>query len=165
MATMKRPYQVTASILFALSVLIAVESLKLKYYTSLGPGPGFFSFWLSLCLGGLAIAMFLQASGGRAGPRPPDFKPSRLGILRALAMCTAWVWAVAMLEWLGFRLTMAVFFPFLLLTLGRVRRPLVVLIGLAGSVGAFYVFTQALNVPLPVGPWDAIFEPIDNLFY
>ena len=165
MPTMKRPYQVTALALFGLSVLIGFESLQLKYYTTLGPGPRFFPFWLALCLAALSVVMFFQAIFKPAEPRPEDFRQSRIGFLKALAMCAAWVWAVVMLERLGFRLTMLVFFPFLLLTLGHVRWYLVVLIGLAGSIGAFYVFTQTLSVPLPTGPLDGVFEPLDRLFY
>ena len=165
MLTMKRPYQITSVILFVLSGYIVVESLKLKYYTPLGPGPGFFPFWLSLCLAALAIVMFYQATFRSSDPRPADFVDSRLGYFRAFAMCAAWVWAVAMLERLGFRLTMLVFFPFLLLTLGRVKWYLVIVISLLGSIVAFYVFSIALSVPLPAGPFDVIFKPIDDVFY
>jgi putative tricarboxylic transport membrane protein len=165
MLTMKRPYQVTASILFVLSVLIAYESLQLKYYTSLGPGPGFFPFYLSLCLAALSVVMFYQATFKKSDPCPEDFFESRLGYLRALGICVAWIWAAAMLERLGYRLTMLVFFPFLLLALGRVRWYMIVLITLLGSIVTFYVFTIQLSAPLPVGPLDGIFEPIDNLLY
>ena len=89
MPTMKRPYQITAILLFVLSGCIAIESLKLKYYTPLGPGPGFFPFWLSLCLAALAIAMFYQATFKSSDSRPADFVDSRLGYFRAFAMCAA----------------------------------------------------------------------------
>lgn len=165
MPTMKRPYQITASILFILSALIIYESLQLKYYTSLGPGPGFFPFWLALCLAVLSVVMFYQATFKNTDPRPDDFIDSRLGYMRALGMCVAWIWAAAMLERLGYRLTMMVFFPFLLLTLGRVRWHLIALITLLGSIVTFYVFSIHLSAPLPVGPFDWIFEPIDHLLY
>ena len=165
MPTMKLPYKLTALVLFLVSVLIAYESLQLKYYTTLGPGPGFFPFWLSLCLAALSVLMFYQATSGKSDPRPEDFIESRLGYLRALAICVAWIWAAAMLERLGYRLTMLVFFPFLLLALGRVRWYMIVLITLLGSIVTFYVFTLQLSAPLPVGPLDGIFEPIDNLLY
>ena len=165
MLTMKRPYQITASILFVLSTLIIYESLQLKYYTPLGPGPGFFPFWLSLCLAVLSLVMFYQASFKKSDPRVEDFIDSRLGYMRALCICVAWIWAAAMLERLGYRLTMLIFFPFLLLTLGRVRWHMIVLITLLGSIVTFYVFSIKLSAPLPVGPFDWIFEPIDSLLY
>jgi putative tricarboxylic transport membrane protein len=165
MPTMKRPYQITALILLILSALISYESLQLKYYTRLGPGPGFFPFWISACLAVLAIVMFYQATFRKSDPRPDDFFDSRLGYLRAIGMCVAWIWATIMLERLGYRLTMLVFFPFLLLTLGRARWYMIVLVTLMGSVAIFYIFTISLSAPLPVGPFDGIFEPIDNLLY
>jgi len=165
MLTMKRPYQLTALVLFFFSGLIAYESLQLKYYTPLGPGPGFFPFWLSLCLAALAVAIFYQATFKKAAPRPADFVDTRVGYLRAFTMCTAWIWATLMLERLGYRLTMLVFFPLLLLSLGRVKGFLVILISILGSVVAYYVFSIFLSVPLPVGPLDWVFEPIDDLLY
>jgi putative tricarboxylic transport membrane protein len=165
MPTMRRPYQRTALVLFALSVFVAYESFQLKYYTTLGPGPGFFPLWLSLCLAILSIAMFSQAVSGKSDPRPEDFIDSRLGYLRALAICVAWTWAAAMLERLGYRLTMLVFFPFLLLTLGRVRWYTIVLVTILGSIVTFYVFSIQLSAPLPVGPLDRVFEIIDDLLY
>ncbi|HSV93075.1 MAG TPA: tripartite tricarboxylate transporter TctB family protein [Desulfobacterales bacterium] len=162
MPTMKRPYQLTALVLFFLSGVIAYESLQLKYYTTLGPGPGFFPLWLSLALAALAVAMFYQSTFRDSGPRPADFWDSKKGYLRAFAMCIAWIWATVMLERLGYRLTMLVFFPLLLLTLGRVRWWAVILISLLGSVAAFYVFSLGLSVHLPVGPFDGIFEAIDD---
>lgn len=165
MRTMKRPYQLTALALFLLSGLIAYESLQLKYYTPLGPGPGFFPFWLSWCLAALAVAMFYQATFRKTAYRPVDFVDSRIGYLRAFAMCVAWIWATVMLERFGYRLTMLVFFPFLLLTLGRVKWYWVVLITLLGAMVAYYLFSIVLSVPLPTGPFDGIFETIDELVY
>jgi putative tricarboxylic transport membrane protein len=152
-------------VLLCLSVFIAYEALQLKYYTALGPGPGFFPFWLSLALAALAVAMFCQATFRDSPLRPADFWDSKTGYLRALAMCAAWIWATVMLERLGYRLTMLVFFPLLLSALGRVKWWLVVAISLLGSMAAFYVFSVGLSVHLPVGPFDGIFEPIDDLIF
>ena len=58
-----------------------------------------------------------------------------------------------MLERLGYRLTMLVFFPFLLFTLGRVRWWAVDADQPPGIGGAFYVFSIGLSVHLPVGPF------------
>jgi putative tricarboxylic transport membrane protein len=166
MPTMKRPYQLTALVLFALSCAIAYEALQLQYYTRLGPGPGFFPFWLSLCLAALSVTMFFHATFKTADPRPGDFVSTRIGYLRAGCMCIAWIWAALMLERLGYRLTMLVFFPFLLRTLGRVRWPMVAAVTLIGSIVTFYVFTIKLGAPLPIGPLDeTIFGYLDDLLF
>lgn len=164
MTTMTRPYQVTAAVLFVFSAFVAYESLQLKFYTRLGPGPGLFPFWLALILGALSVSMFFQATFRPAEPRPADFYASKLGYLRALAICGAWMWATVLLEPLGYRLTMLVFFPILLLTLGRVSWYTNVLFTLIGSIAAYWLFTEVLRVTLPIGPFDALFEPIDKFF-
>jgi putative tricarboxylic transport membrane protein len=162
MTTMKRIYQSTAIVILALSAFVAYESLQLKYYTSLGPGPGFFPFWLSLVLSVLAVTMFYQATFRKSDPKPQDFYDSRTGYLRMLAICAGWIWVTAMMQPLGFRLTMAVFLPALLMTLGRVRWYLVIALTLLGSIIAYWLFNNVMRASLPVGPADGIFEAIDN---
>ncbi len=164
MGTMKRPYQITALVLFLFAIFVGYKSLQLKFYTSLGPGPGFFPLWLSLALAGLAGAMFYQSTLGKPEPMAPDFFDSKLGYLRALAICGAWIWATVMLVPLGYRLTMLVFFPSLLLSLGRVKWTTILLFTVIGSLLAYDVFMLVLRVNLPLGPFDDIFSPLDNLF-
>jgi len=149
--TMRRPYQITGVLLLAFAVFVAVESLDLRYYTTLGPGPGFFPFWLALILGGLAIGMLIQGSFGAAEPAPADFFASRTGYLRMGAVALALVAITALLERLGFCLTMLGMYLFLLYALGRQNLILTALVSLGGSFGVYYVFVHWLQVPLPAG--------------
>ena len=152
---MKRPYQITAVVVFLFAAFIAQQSLELKYYTSLGPGPGFFPFWLAIIMMVLAGFMFYHATFGESAPMPDDFWASKNGYLKALAVIVSIIFVVWMMDELGFRLTMAVFFAFLLLTLGR-RKGIVGWVTMAavtagGSWGAFWLFNDMLQVPLPAG--------------
>jgi len=149
--TMRRPYQITGIVLLLLAGFVAVESLRLRYYTSLGPGPGFFPFWLAVILGGLAVVMLLQAGLGRPDPMPADFSASRGGYLRMGAVVAAMVATTLVLEPLGFCLTMLAVYLFLLLTLGRQRALVVALVALGGSFGVYHLFVRWLHVPLPRG--------------
>jgi putative tricarboxylic transport membrane protein len=147
---MRRFYQITGAALLLLAVFVALESLKLKYYTNQGPGPGFFPFWLSLLLGALAIIILLQALRSPE-PMPPDFFASRTGYLRMAAVMAALAGTTALLDPLGFRLTMLAMYLFLLYTFGQ-RRPVVMtLVSLAGSFGVYHMFVRWLKVPLPIG--------------
>lgn len=148
---MRRSYQITGAVLLLLAAFVAVESLKLRYYTSLGPGPGFFSFWLALLLGGLAVGVLLQATVGQAEPMPSNFFASRTGYLRMGAVVLALVATTAVLEPLGFRLTMLAVYLFLLCALGRRGLIVTVLVAVAGSFGVYHLFVRWLNVPLPIG--------------
>jgi putative tricarboxylic transport membrane protein len=149
--TMRRSYLITGAVFLLLAAFVAVEALKLRYYTPLGPGPGFFSFWLALILGGLALIMILQATFGPPEPMPEDFFSNRIGYLRIGAVVLALVFAIALLEPLGFSLTMFAVTAFLLYTLGRQGIVLTVLVSLACSFGTYYVFDHWLMVPLPRG--------------
>ncbi len=152
---MKRPYQITSVVFILFSAFIAREALELKYYTSLGPGPGFFPFWLSMIMIVLSGFMFYHATWGKSDPMPADFFASRVGYLKALAVCVSIVFVVFAMEEVGFKITMAIFFVWLLATLGRLKG-LVGWVSMAavvvgGSWGAFYVFNDMLKVPLPTG--------------
>jgi putative tricarboxylic transport membrane protein len=148
---MRRSYQITGAVLLLFAVFVAVESLNLRYYTSLGPGPGFFPFWLAIVLGGLAVGMLLQATLGRPERAPADFFASRRGYLRMGAVVLALVVTTALLERLGFCLTMFTVYLFLLYALGRQNLILTALVSLGGSFGVYYLFVRWLQVPLPSG--------------
>ena len=150
---MNRVYQITAVVFFLFSAYIAKESLALRFYTSLGPGPGFFPFWLSLMLGALSAMLFYQGTWGsrRNEPLPEDFFATRVGYFRIAAMVLATAVVVVSLEPLGFRLTMLAYLLFLIFGLGRVNLFLTALVSLAGSFGLYYGFVELLKIPLPTG--------------
>ena len=149
--TMRLSYQITGALFLLLAIFIGVESVKLRYYTPLGPGPGFFSFWLSLVFGGLSLMMLLQATFGQPEPMPEDFFSDRIGYLRIGAVVLALVFTVYLFEPLGFCLTMFSLCVFLLYALGRQSIIITLLVSLASSFGAFYAFDHWLKVPLPRG--------------
>jgi putative tricarboxylic transport membrane protein len=148
---MRTPYQIAGGVLLALAGFVAFESLKLRYYTPLGPGPGFFPFWLALVLAGLAIGILLQATLGRAEAMPEDFFASRTGYWKMGAVILALVATTVFLERLGFCLTMLAVYLFLLRALGRQGLIVTALVALAGSFGVHYLFVHWLQVPLPTG--------------
>jgi putative tricarboxylic transport membrane protein len=153
-ATMRRAHQITGALLLCFSIYVGVEALELRYYTSLGPGPGFFACWLALILGLLSIAMLAEATFGRPEPMPEDFFADLGGYLRMGAVVAALLVGALLLERIGFRLTMFGLYLFLLLTLGSQNIVVTLLIALAGSFGVYFVFTQWLNVPLPIGAFN-----------
>jgi putative tricarboxylic transport membrane protein len=149
--TMKWPYCITGSLFLLLAIFIGSEALQLRYYTPLGPGPGFFSFWLALVFGGLAVVMIAQATFGRPEPMPKDFFTDRTGYLRIGAVVLALVVTIYALEPVGFSLTMFCACAFLLYGLGRQGVFVTLLVSLTSSFGAYYVFDRWLMVPLPRG--------------
>jgi putative tricarboxylic transport membrane protein len=150
---MKRPYQVMSAVFFVFAIFIFWQSLELRYYTSLGPGPGFFPAWLSGFLALLSAVMFYQATWRKPGrePMPVDFFASRVGYFRIVAIIVATTFVVVTMDSLGFRISILAYLLFLLFTLGRVNLIVTALVALAGSFGVYHVFVNWLAVPLPIG--------------
>ena len=148
---MKRPYQITGLALMLAAVFLARESPRLRYYGSIGPGPGFFPRWLSVLLAILGAAMFWRATFGAPETMPADFYADRRGYIRIAAVVGALLAIILLIEPLGFRLTMLGFYLFILTALGR-QHPLVTgIIALAGSFGVYYIVARWLATPLPIG--------------
>jgi len=126
-----------------------LTSLDYSLTDALGPGPGFFPFWLSLIGAALTLAILIQDW------RSPDTAaidiPDRHAALQAGAVLIALTGAAALIEPLGFRPTMLLFIGGLLAALGARSPSAIVLTALAGSFGVFHVFYYWLKVPLPIG--------------
>jgi putative tricarboxylic transport membrane protein len=121
----------------------------MDYLSSLGPGPGFFPFWLGLGLAALAVVWLVQATTGPDEAPPEPLVPSRGGLLRIVAIVAALALFAALVDVLGFRLTMLAFLLLLLLALGRPPLPVTLAIAVVGSFGVYHAFTAGLHVPLP----------------
>jgi putative tricarboxylic transport membrane protein len=143
---MKRGWQAAVAVLLLVFAFFAFESLRLSLRDALGPGPGFFPFWLSVAGGLLAVILLVQVARGRA-----DFETDTLKFeLRAVALVLGGlVVATALLEVLGFRIAMLLLLIYLLVALGVRNWIAIALFALAGSFGVFHVFTGLLKVQLP----------------
>ena len=101
---------------------------------------------------GLCVLLLLESSkAGQSDDADMDILPRGDAALRTGAVLAALVAAAALLEPLGFRLTMLPFIAGLMAVLGA-RSPLAIAaFAMAGSFGVFHVFYYWLKVPLPVG--------------
>ena len=140
---MKRGWQAAVCVLLALFGFFAFESLRLSLRDALGPGPGFFPFWLSLA--GIALGLVLLVQLHRQSE-----SESLTFELRPVALVVGGlVVATALLEVLGFRIAMLLFLVYLLVALGARNWLAIGLVALGGSFGVFHVFTGLLKVQLP----------------
>jgi len=140
---MKRGWRAALAVLLVVFAFFAYESLRLSLRDALGPGPGFFPFWLSVAGGCLGIFLLVRP--------PPDVKSETLQFeLRPVALVLAGlVVATALLEAIGFRLAMLALLPYILLVLGARNWLAIGVCSLAGSFGVYHVFSGLLKVPLP----------------
>jgi putative tricarboxylic transport membrane protein len=146
---MRRIHQGAALCFVAFSTFIVWESWNLEYYTRLGPGAGFFPFWLGVVLGGLGLAWLFQVSRPAGRPKDGAFLPDRGGIVRILLLVAAVLVMAGVMNFMGFQLAMFLFLVFTLLVLGKQPVWLTAVIALGGSVGVYHLFSGYLDVELP----------------
>jgi len=149
---MKRAWQIACVAFVAFAMFWLIVSFDYPYKDRLGPGPGFFPLWLSLITGGLALALLVQTSLARSSAeRSAALLPERRGALRILVVLVALVGSLALLDPLGFRISLFLFLLFLPFALGERTWWVTLIFAAAGSFGVFHVFYYWLKVPLPMG--------------
>lgn len=146
---MQRVYQIASLVFLAFSAYLVLASRQMEYYADLGPGAGFFPFWLGILLALLSIIWLVQVSIGPKSPLEKGFIPDRKGLIRILCVLAAMALFSWLVDFLGFQLTMLVFLGVLLITLGRQSVIVTAIVALVGSFGVYYAFTHWLDVPLP----------------
>ncbi len=140
----------SAAVVFAVfSAAIVWGSWNLEYYTTLGPGPGFFPFWLGAVLGLLSLVWLFQMRRTTETSKDAAFFPERWGIVRILSIVAALALMAFLMDFIGFQSAMFLFVIFMLTVLGKQSPWLTLIIALLCSVGVYHVFGQYLDVTLP----------------
>ncbi len=126
------------------------QSLLLSLTDRLGPGPGFFPFWLALIGAVLAVALLFTTF---REPADAEIRimPHGAGGKRWLAIVLALAAVTAVMDFTGFCIAMLVFNVALAIALGEKRWWIIAVFAVVGSYGVYYVFTTWLDVLLPVG--------------
>lgn len=150
---MRRASLVAGIVFFAFSTILAIVSWSMEYYSSIGPGPGFFPFWLSLILGLLSVVWIFQVlktpDPASATKYESKLLPGSEGLRRLVSIVGALVFMIILMEPIGFQLPMFAFLVFLLIVMGKIRLWITLCIAAVGSFGLFRVFTILLDVQLP----------------
>ena len=140
-------------VMLAFCLFAAWQSYLLPLTDRLGPGPGFFPFWIALL--GVVLAIGLLITTWTAPPQADDGEvtilPQGPGAARWLAIVLLLAAAGASMEFAGFRITMVLFISALVVALGERKWWAIGLFAAMGSFGVYYVFTTWLDVLLPVG--------------
>jgi putative tricarboxylic transport membrane protein len=149
---LKSGWQIACLCLLGIFLPALVTSLGYSLTDALGPGPGFFPFWLSLIGAVLSAAILVQVTVAKTDQGVDmGLAPDRRVMMQAAGVLVALTAAAALFEPLGYRLTMLPFIAGLLLILGARSFIAIALTALAGSFGVFHVFYHWLKVPLPIG--------------
>ncbi len=157
---MRRVYQIFGLILLAFSMYVAIEvRTHLRYYTKgaiIGPGPGFFPFWISVLLAALTLLWLIQISFKPVKAMGPDFIPNPKAAFKIAVVAGSMVAFTALVGLFGFSLMMFGFLFGLLITLGRHKLVLNLILSVGGSWGLTYLFRALLEVPLPFASIEAL---------
>ena len=149
---MKRNWQIMCLAFAALSLATLILSFEYPYHDKLGPGPGFFPIWMGIITGVLSLALLAQITYTKAAPYGKNkLLPNREGGKRILAILIALAVCLAMLDFVGFRISLLLFLLFLPPALGVRKWWAVGVFAVAGSFGVFHAFYYWLKVPLPIG--------------
>lgn len=148
---MKRGWQIATVTLLVLFAFFAFESFQLSLRDALGPGPGFFPFWLGML--GVVLAAFLltQLRLNRVDLGTEALVFDRAGVRNAVLVLVGLIVATALLDVVGFRFSMLLLIPYLLVVLGVRNWLAIAICAGAGSFGVYHVFFDVLKVPLPAG--------------
>ena len=149
---MARGYQVASVVFLLLGLFVVWQSSQLRYFSRLGPGPGFFGVWLGGLMALLAVIMLVRNTLPRwRTDETLDLLPPAEVRVRLLATVASLGVVVVALPFLGFRLTILGLSLFLLAFVGRQSWPVSVAVSLVASIGVYYIFTNLLGVVLPTG--------------
>ena len=147
---MKRAWIAASIILLAIFAVGIWSARSYIMFDALGPGPGFFPFWLALIGVVLSGVLLLETAFARSSG-PIDLPESWRDTMRPVAVLVALAIVAGLLDVLGYRITAFIFIAGLLTALGA--RPMWVTLPMAlvGSWGVFHIFYFWLKVPLPYG--------------
>jgi putative tricarboxylic transport membrane protein len=149
---MKRNWQIMCLAFAPLSLATLILSFEYPYMDKLGPGPGFFPTWMAIITGGLSILLFCQITFTKSAPYGKNtLLPNREGGKRIFAILIALAVCLALLDFLGFRISLLLFLLFLPPALGVRNWWATAVFAVAGSFGIFHAFYYWLKVPLPIG--------------
>ena len=150
---MRQGRLVATGAMLAFCLFAIWQSLLLPLMDRLGPGPGFFPFWLALIGTVMAIALLITTWREPASAADGDVHilPHGPGATRWLAIVALLAAVTAVMEVTGFRIAMLVFNAALVIALGERRWWIIAVFAVLGSFGVYYVFTTWLDVILPTG--------------
>jgi len=152
---MRQGRLIATGAMLALCLFTIWQSLLLSLTDRLGPGPGFFPFWLALIGVVLAIALLVSTFREAADPADAGIRivPHGEGGKRWLTIVLLMAAVTAAMEVVSFSVAMLVFNAALVIALGARRWWVVAVFAVLGSFGVHYVFTRWLDVLLPDGRW------------
>ena len=150
---MQRAWRIAGGVFAVLSAFWAYESWQLSLSDTLGPGPGFFPFCLSLIGLALAVTLIVKSSpitDADSGEGHASL-PSGDALRRVSLVLLALIAVTGLLDVIGYQLAVAAFSVFLLYVLGARSWWVMITFAVVAGFGVHALFSDLLKVPLPAG--------------
>jgi len=146
---LKKAETVVAVFLVLFSLIMVREALRLSIWSSIGPGAGFFPFWLVLGVGICAVVIVVQSlRAPRAGDEPfippGAWRPLLVAFLPMVAI-------LAMLRYLGIYIGGMLYLTGYMWLVGRHRWPYIVFVSILIPLALFFIFEKWFFLLLPKG--------------
>jgi putative tricarboxylic transport membrane protein len=149
---MRKADRIFAVIGLALALWAYLESRKFHYRTEFTPGPGFFPFWIGLCLA--LLSAYLLYDSYRREPSKQDEKkilPETHMLVRVATILGFLFIATGAMKILGFPLTLAVFTTAILIILEHYSVLKSVAYGIAYAAVTWFIFEYMMTMGFPKG--------------
>jgi len=138
---------ISGAVLAALGAYIFLQSRAYDYYTSDGPGPGFFPTWYGVAMVVLSLALVIGSVREGGAARAID----RQATGRALGTWAAFAVAVALMGTLGFVVSFALLTFFVVTFVFRRSLTTAGITAVVAALVFHVVFPVVLEVQLPTG--------------
>lgn len=139
---------VSAAVLAALGVYIALEASHWTYSGDDGPGPAFFPVWYGIAMVVLSLVLMVHTIVRPPAAGAPVDWP---GIGRALGTWALFAICAALMMWLGFFVSFALLAFTMIAVVFRQPVVIAVIAAVVAAAGFYLVFPLALGVALPAG--------------
>jgi hypothetical protein len=158
---------VTAIIFLGTAAVFLLDALRLghRWIDGLGPGPGYFPFYLALVLAAASLVNLARAVLSADASLRATFTtlPAAGRVLTVLLPAIAYVALIGgvglgpvVLPGLGIYVASAIFITFFMIAFGGESVLRAVLVGILVPLAFFLVFEKWFLVPLPKGPLEAL---------
>ena len=141
--------RLSGAFLVLVGLFVVWERRVLPLGTTSRPGPGYVPLLLAILL--IAFGAILIARGKGARPLSSVNWAEAPHALAILGCC---LFVTALMEKIGYRLTMLIALGFLFGVMERIKLWLVLVLTISLSLGSFWLFDSLLRVPLPRGGWE-----------
>jgi hypothetical protein len=136
--------RITAGLLLILGIAVIIDSRKLDYWTTYGPGAGFFPFWCGIAVIATSLYLLLKGVDGPVLTLSPGMK-------KLLLFVSVFCACIVILPYLGWLITFTLFVSVLLQLISEASIATTVKITVMTMLFIQVVFSNLLKVPLPTG--------------